>query len=453
MLKRKAYQELLNWKKERKNELSRNCILIKGQCQVGKTYIVKEFGTREYESFVNINLKKQPPLKAIFDSSSEDVIKRITAYMPNVRLIPGKTLIFIDEIDLCENAIKSLKFLATDLRFDVVATGDLVAISELKEKTAELTTSDVDEFDGRIIGRVHTGEDYIKEITLYPLDFEEFLWASGFDEKSLQRLKEYMDSGELIPQGLHRKYENLFREYLVVGGMPEVVNDFTNYKDYARVTHLQEKIIDRYYGDIEEKAKGKQKKLVKKCYDSIPKQLSSELKKFKYSRVEKGQTKRKYGKSVDYLTKGGFAYPCYNIKEPGTPLRQHSKENQFKLYLNDTGLLSCMYGFSTKRDILNDTVKGHTRTAVYENGIAQCLVGSGYGIYYYKPDDNHEVEFVLEKEDDTFPIEVKTGRTVSVSLQSYIDGFKPSVAYKLTGDRNETDGVTKMLPHYAILFI
>ncbi len=426
MLKRKAYEQLLDWKKERKNELSRNCILIKGQCQVGKTYIVKEFGNREYESFVNINLKKQPPLSAIFDSSSEDVIKRITAYMPNARLIPGKTLIFIDETELCENAFKALKFLATDLRFDVIASGDIL------------------DWDS---------EDHIKEITLYPLDFEEFLWASGFEEKSLRSLREYTDSGEPIPQGLHRKYENLFREYLVVGGMPEVVNDFTNYKDYARVTHLQEKIIDRYYGDIEEKAKGKQKKLVKKCYDSIPKQLSSELKKFKYSRVEKGQTKRKYGKSVDYLIKTGFVTPCYNIEEPGVPIIEHSKENQFKLYLNDTGLLSCMYGFSTKRDILNDTVKGHIRTAVYENGIAQCLTGSGYDLYYYKPDDNHEVEFVLEKEGNTFPIEVKTGKAVSTSLKSYIDGFNPGVAYKLTGERNAIDGITKILPHYAILFM
>ena len=189
------------------------------------------------------------------------------------------------------------------------------------------------------------------------------------------------------------------------------------------------------------------------CYDAVPKQLAKELKKFQYSTVEKGQTRRKFGGSIQWLIDSYIVNPCYNISEPYIPLMANAKEEQFKLYINDTGLLTCMYGFETKKAILNDTIRGNARGGLYENIIAECLVKRGYKLYYYKPDDNHELEFLLEKNGEVVPLEVKAGNSATVSLNNFIKDFNPSVAYKLVGSRNGRVGVKITLPHYMIIFI
>lgn len=443
MLKRKAYAELLNWKRQRREEQLKKCLLIKGARQVGKSFIVREFGEKEYESFISIDFFKQKQLKQIFDGelSSEEIFKRMTANIPGIKLVPGNTLVFLDEIQCCGNARTALKFLAEEMRYDVIASGSLLGLSYGQDDDDE-----VEEPASLPVG-------YETQLVMYSLDFEEFLWAYGYDSDVINELKEYMGSDVQIPESIHNKFEELFREFIVVGGMPEVVMDFAINKDFNRVMDIQNNIIALYQDDITKHAKGKEKQLVRMCYDAIPRQLAKELKKFQYSTVEKGQTSRKFGGSVKWLKDSCLVNACYNISEPYIPLMANEKPEQFKLYINDTGLLTCMYGFETKRAILNNTIKGNAKGGIYENIISECLIKRGYNLHYYKPDDEHELEFLIEKDGEVVPIEVKAGNTASVSLNNYIKEYSPDKAYKLIANRNGVSGAKIILPHYYVLFI
>ena len=439
MLKRKAYFDLLKWK----NDHYKKCLMIKGARQVGKTFLVREFGKNEYESFIEINFIKKPSLKEIFagDLDAENIYKRMTSNIKDIRLIPGKTLIFMDEIQVCGRARTAIKFLAEDNRFDVITSGSLLGLTY-----AEDDDPDVEEPESNPTGY----EDFL---TMYSLDFEEFLWANGYDIEKIKILKEYYDSIDKIPEVTNNTYEELFKEYIVVGGMPEVVDDFVIKKDFGSVDKIQRRIITDYGFDIGKHAKGAEKVKVKKCYDSIPKQLAKELKKFQYSVVEHGQTKKKYGGSITWLVDSGLVHICYNIREPYIPLLGNSNEDQFKLYVNDSGLLCAMYGFEVKRAILNNSIKGNAKGGIYENIIGECLVKKGYDLYYYKPDNQHEVEFLIEKNGEVLPIEVKAGNTSTPSLNNFITTFNPSLAYKLIdGQQGLADG-KRTIPHYMILFI
>ena len=443
MLKRKIYDDLIEWKNIRRNEQIRKCLLIKGARQVGKSYIVKEFGKREYSSFLCIDFFRNPELKYVFDGNltSEEILKRITASVRDFRLVPGDTLIFLDEIQRCGNARTAIKFLAEDMRFDVISSGSLMGLTYGEDDDKEVEVPD----------SVPVG--YESQITMYSLDFEEFLWAYGYNETAISVLRSYFEAGETVPESIHNKYESLFREYMVVGGMPEVVADFAVNKDFNRVERIQRDIIAEYRDDIAKHAKGKEKQYVRMCYDAVPKQLAKELKKFQYSSVEKGQTRRKYGGSVQWLKDSEIVNACYNIREPYLPLMANAKEDQFKLYINDTGLLCCMYGYETKLAILSDTIRGNARGGIYENIISECLIKRGYTLYYYKPDSEHEIEFLIEKDGEVIPVEVKAGNNPTPSLNSYIEDFSPSYAYKLIGGRNGTIGAKITLPHYFVMFI
>lgn len=438
MLKRKAYQKLLEWK----NAHHHNCLMVQGARQVGKTYLVREFGKKEYKSFVEINFIKNPELKLIFNDNldPETIYKKMTAMINGVNLIKGNTLIFLDEIQACGNARTALKFLAEDGRFDVITSGSLLG----------LTYGEDDDENTEVPLSVPTG--YETFLMMYSLDFEEFLWAEGY-ENSIPYLKEFFDKKEKVPSVLNDKFETLFREYMVVGGMPEVVSDYVENHDFTRVSAIQEKILENYRFDIAKHAKGAEKIKVRKCYDAIPKQLAKELTKFQYSTVEKGQTSKKYGGSVQWLKDSNLVNPCYNIHEPYLPLIANAYDEQFKLYINDTGLLCAMYGFEVKKAILENTIKGNAKGGIYENIIAEMLVKKGHKLYYYKPDDSNELEFLIEKNASVIPIEVKAGNTATKSLNRFIESYKPFIAYKLIDGNVGVDGVRLTLPHYMVMFI
>jgi len=439
MLKRKAYDALLNWK----NNHEKDCLMVKGARQVGKTYLIREFGKREYESFIEINFIKTPELKVIFsgDLSSETIYKRISANIQGAKLIPGKTLIFLDEIQNCGNARTAIKFLGEEGLYDVIESGSLLGLSY-----AEDGDENVEEPASVPVG-------YESYITMHSLDFEEFLWAMGYNNETISMLKEYYDKSEDIPKEINEKYENLFREYMVVGGMPEVVADFCKNKDFNRVDKIQNNIIEAYRSDISKHAKGAEKIKVRACYVAVSRQLARELKKFQYSTVEKGQTSKKFGNSIKWLEDSSLVNVCYNIQEPYIPLAANSKPEQFKLYLNDTGLLCAIYGFETKRAILNGTIKGNAKGGIYENAISECLIKNNYNLYYYKPDDNHELEFLIEREGAVIPIEVKAGNTATVSLNNFIKDYNPSVAYKIIDGGIGKSGEKITIPHYMVIFL
>ena len=439
MLKRKMYEQLLRWKSNKGKE----CLLIKGARQVGKTYLVREFAKSEYESFVEINFHMQSSLKVIFegDKSAEEIYKRITANIPGVKLIPGKTLIFLDEIQKCANARTALKFLAEDGRYDVIASGSLLGLAYGKD-----ADKDVEEVESVPVG-------YEKPLVMYSLDFEEFLWAYGYGSDTVEYLKNFFSSKEKIPFEVNEKFEAILNEYLVVGGMPEVVADFMEHKDFTRVQEIQDKILASYADDISQHAKGAEKVKVRKCYDSIPRQLAKENKKFKYSEVESKATARKFGDSIQWLRDANMAYICYNTTMPMLPLKAYEKDSEFKVYINDTGLLLALYGFATKQALLNGNLKGFAKVGIYENFVAETLVKNGYSLHYYKPNDNSGLEFVIERNGEVVPIEVKAGNTATKSLNQFIENFSPSVAFKLISGNIGENKQKISLPHYLTMFI
>lgn len=439
MLKRKLYDALLAWKSEKKKE----CLLVKGARQVGKTYLVREFGKREYSSFVEINFHEQPALKVIFsgDKSAEEIYKRITANIPGVRLIPGKTLLFLDEIQCCADARTALKFLAEDGRYDVIASGSLLGLSYGKDADGE-----VEKIESVPVG-------YERPVMMYPLDFEEFLWSYGYGEDTLSYLESFYSAAKAMPPELLEKFESLLREYLVVGGMPEAVADFVQYKDFTRVQIIQEKILSSYADDISQHAKSTEKVKVRSCYDSIPRQLARENKKFKYSELEHKGNARKFGESVQWLHDANMALLSYNTALPELPLNAYEKENEFKLYFGDTGLLLSRFGFSTKQALLNGSLRGFAKGGIYENFVAQTLLQKGYTLHYYKPGENSELEFIIEKGGEVLPIEVKAGNNPTKSLDAFIEKYHPSLAIKLiSGNLGKTEEKLS-LPHFMAIFL
>lgn len=440
MIKRKMYKYLINWKQKK----DKSALIIKGARQVGKSYLVREFGRNEYESYIEINFLKNPLYKNIFkgDLSAEEIFKRLSAYIPNLKIIPFKTLLFLDEIQVCAEARTAVKFLVEDGSVDVISSGSLLGLSYLEDDDKNVT-----EPTSLPVG-------YEEQITMYSLDFEEFLWAKGYNDDAIAYLKDFYISNKEVPKELNDKYLELFREFMIVGGMPEVVQTFIDTNNFQEASKIQGKILADYHDDISKHAKGQEKIKVRQCYDSIPKQLAKEYKKFQYSVVEKGKTSKKYGGSIKWLCDSSLVNKCSNVNEAYIPLLAYEMDDQFKLYLNDTGLLLYLYGPETKLAILNNTLKGNAKGGIYENIISESLLKRGYKLYYYKTQNSSmEIEFVIEKNGEVIPIEVKAGNDSTPSLNSFINKYHPKVSYKfVNGNVGFLDG-KKTLPHYMVMFI
>lgn len=434
------YKYLINWKQKK----DKSALIIKGARQVGKSYLVREFGRNEYESYIEINFLKNPLYKNIFkgDLSAEEIFKRLSAYIPNLKIISFKTLLFLDEIQVCAEARTAVKFLVEDGSVDVISSGSLLGLSYLEDDDKNVT-----EPTSLPVG-------YEEQITMYSLDFEEFLWAKGYNDDAVAYLKDFYISNKEVPKELNDKYLELFREFMIVGGMPEVVQTFIDTNNFQEASKIQGKILADYQDDISKHAKGQEKIKVRQCYDSIPKQLAKEYKKFQYSVVEKGKTSKKYGGSIKWLCDSSLVNKCSNVNEAYIPLLAYEMDDQFKLYLNDTGLLLYLYGPETKLAILNNTLKGNAKGGIYENIISESLLKRGYKLYYYKTQNSSmEIEFVIEKNGEVIPIEVKAGNDSTPSLNSFINKYHPKVSYKfVNGNVGFLDG-KKTLPHYMVMFI
>jgi len=440
VLRRKDYDSLLKWKAEKGKE----CLLIKGARQTGKTYLVREFGKNEYESTIEINFLERPSLKEIFsgDLTADEIYKRMSGHLPGIRFVPGKTLIFLDEIQRCANARTALKFLAEDGRFDVIASGSLLGLHYGQDADQE-----VEEVTSVPVG-------YERQMEMYSLDFEEYLWALGYGADMISELERYYQNRQPVPGDINEKMESLFREYIVVGGMPEAVQAFVLRHDYNEVQSIQEKIMASYDDDITSHVKGESRAKVRAVYASVPRQLAKERKKFKYSDVEKKGTARKFGDSIEWLRDANLVRICYNVSEPYLPLSANEVDTEFKMYFHDSGLLMSVYGVQTKLAVLNGTIKGNAKGGIYENIISEMLTKRGYSLHYYKTSDSSmEIEFLLEKDGEIMPLEVKAGNNTTASLNHFMEKFKPSQAMKLiNGNIGEADGKLT-LPHYMAMFL
>lgn len=439
-LKRKFYDRLVAWKRNKGHE----CLLVNGARQVGKTYIIDQFGRNEYASYVNLNFLKNPEHRSIFDGSldPDEIYRQMSLTISNLRLTPGNTLIFLDEIQACRKARTALKFLAMDGRYDIVASGSLLGIHY---KAEEDKTPD-EEYS------IPVG--YEREVQMHSLDFEEYLWARGVGDAAIQALRTYAQEATQLPDAVLERYQTLLREYLVIGGMPEVIKSFLETNSFQNAFDEQAKILKAYEDDIDRYASNVDKPKILRVYRSLPRQLAKEYTKFQYSKVERGGTARKYGNAIDWLIDAGLVCEVHNVSLPQLPLAAYEIPDDFKVYVSDIGLLTHLFGFETQVALARDTLKGPAKGGIYENLVFDMLHKRGLEVRYYKRADNtQEIEFLLERSGEVVPVEVKSSRGATKSLNEFIERFEPQVAYKLIdGNAGHVDSKIT-LPQFMAMFL
>ena len=438
--RRKFYDRLVQWKATKHHE----CLLVKGARQIGKTFIVEKFGREQYESFIEINFILEPDACSIFDGSlkAEDLYRKISAYDATRRLIPGKTLVFLDEIQECANARTALKSFALDGRYDVIASGSLLGI-KYKNKTMR---------ERHEPKSIPVG--YERQVVMHSMDFEEFLWARGITEVAVGVLNGYYERREIVPDAVNRKYSELLREYMIVGGMPAVVNAYVAAGDFGPVQEEQEKILASYVDDIHKYADTTDIPKIEACYRAIPRLLAKENRKFKYAEVEKGGSERKYGSSVDWLCDASLASRALNVTVAEIPLNAQVRDGWFKLYLSDIGLLSALYGTETKGLLYSGRLKGNAKGGLYENLIAGVLERKGIPLCYFKNEDgSREVEFMIERCGGIVPVEVKASNGATISLNNALEKPHVPFGYKFIDGNVGVCGKKITLPHYMAMFL
>lgn len=432
MLKRKIYQQLQEWRDSHHED----CLLIKGARQVGKTFSITQFGQTEYESFIAINFIESPQLKALFDGdlSSSNIKKQMTMLIPGIQFIAEKTLIFLDEIQECPNARTALKFLAQDNTIDVIASGSLLGLSYVSVSSIPVS--------------------YERQIEMYGLDFEEYLWALGYSEETTNTLREHFHALEPLPDEVHKKMLEILHEFMAIGGMPAVVQAFVEKQNFATAYAEQEKILAAYLDDIAKFADVTTRNKARECYLSIPRQLAKENTKFKYGMVEKKGTARKFETALDWLRDVNLVRYCRAVTTPQFPLRAYEDESKFRVYLSDPGLLCAMYGFEMIAAIIRDELQGPMKGGIYENVVADMLVKAGRDLHYWMNDKgNIEIEFLLEKEASVVPVEVKAKRGATASLNKLLEQDDMKYGYKLSAGNIGVSGKKIILPLYMALYL
>lgn len=316
MLKRKAYQKLLEWK----NGEKRKALCIIGARQIGKTTIVRNFAKEQYENFVEINFLIDENAKTIFSDSlnADTIITNLTAYV-RTPMEPGKTLILLDEIQECPNARTAIKFLVEDGRFDYIETGSLLGVRYKEVRSYPVGFEEI--------------------YHMYPMDFEEYLWANGVQHSTIDTLKTCFENVMPISESVHITLNKLFLSYIVVGGMPSIVQTYVDTHDIGKVIANQNEIIELYRLDISKYAVGADKIKIKAIFDSIPSQLNNKNRRFILSSIDEHGRQNRYANSFEWLEEASVALPCYNVTEPQPPMQMNEKHSLFKLFMADTGLL------------------------------------------------------------------------------------------------------------------
>lgn len=387
MLKRKINETFLQWK----NMPAHKPLIVKGCRQCGKTYSVKQFAEENYAHVVYLNLFMNPAFKAVFDGSlSIDEITMMLSSLLGAKAVfePGSTIIILDEIQECPDARTALKFFMEDGRYDVIATGSLLGVSGYGLQSKSVPVG------------------YETVIDMFPMDFEEFLWANGIDSALIQKLRDCMDSAMPVPDAIHGRFRELLLQYTVVGGMPEVVQTFVDTRKMDRVLALQRDIVRSYEDDMIKYAQNKDKPLIRECFESIPRQLAKENKKFQYSLVQKGATASKFLGSIKWIEDAGIINRCYNLSIPELPLDGNSIQDVFKVYMADTGLFISMLEDGTQFDVLTGNMYSY-KGAIYENLIADIFTKMKRKLYYYHKDSGLEIDFVMRYRSKCMLVEVK----------------------------------------------
>lgn len=409
MLKRKIDRFLSEWKQN----ADRLPLIVKGARQVGKTASIRQFGKNNYENVVEINFLLQKQYRDIFDDGFEvdTILRNISLRDPQLEFIPGKTLIFFDELQACVNCATSLKSFKQDGRYDVICSGSLMGIN-------------YNEIESNSVG-------YKEDYEMYSLDFEEFLWSKGYREEQIEDLYKNMAEGTPFSQlVLDVMFEN-FGEYMVLGGMPAVVRSFVQKRNYSGTLNLQRQILADYEEDITKYAGGLDHGKILNVYRKIPVFLGKENKKFQISKVSHGARNREYVGVVDWLENAGIVNVCYCMAQPELPLKGNYNPDCYKIYYRDTGLLVASLDEEAQEDLRNNKNFNTYKGALYENIVGDMLVKQGYSLYYYRNETGTmEIDFFVRDSNSLIPVEVKARDGATPSLNKMIDSDKyPDVQY------------------------
>ena len=409
IMKRKIYQQLVEWKEQRQGEVA---LLIEGARRIGKSYIVEEFGRNEYDSYLLIDFNKAPQMvHEWFDLYLED-LDTLFLYLSqhyHVKLHERRSLIILDEIQLCKRARAAIKFLVADGRYDYIETGSLVSIKKNTE------------------GIVLPSEE--RSLKMYPMDFEEFLWATG-NETLMELIRKMYEDCKPMGQVFHRQAMDAFRKYMIVGGMPQAVKKYIETKDFDAVDEAKRDVLTIYRNDIFNYA-GDQADKVASIFDQIPSQLSKHEKKFRLSALKPGAKYRDWDDAFFWLKDARIVNICYNSTEPNIGLKLNEERTTLKCYMNDTGLL-ISHAFDERGIVSSDIYrkllleKLEVNEGMFmENMVAQMLTSSGHNLYFFSnssenAEDRMEIDFLLQKDKVTSRhnirlIEVKSGKNYTLS--------------------------------------
>ncbi len=404
-LKRKIDSFLYEWK----NDTDRKPLIVKGPRQVGKTESIKKFASENYQSIIEINFFAEPKYKGIIADgySAADIIKNISRIDPSKQFIENKTLIFFDEIQDFPEIATSLKFFKTDNRFDVICSGSLLGVHYKR-------------IESNSVG-------YKTDYEMYSMDFEEFLWAKGYQQDTIDDILAHMNEQKPFNELEFSLYHNLFLDYCILGGMPAVVREYIEKGTFEGSLATQRQLLLDYEEDIRKYAVGLEQARILNVFRHIPIQLAKDNKKFQISKVAKGARFKDYKGCIEWLEDAGLINVCYCMNFPELPLKGNYDETKYKIYLRDSGLLVSMLDDESQEDLRSNKNMGVYKGALYENIVGEALVKSGYHLYYYKREDSTlELDFFVRTKSALVPIEVKATNNHAKSLKTLITSDKYS---------------------------
>lgn len=403
LLKRKIDKYLTDWK----NKPDRKPLIIKGARQIGKTRSVEWFAGQNYASVIEINFIEQKKYREIFNDGFEvdAILKNISLLNPELKFIPGNTIFFFDELQACPNCATSLKFFKLDGRFDVICSGSLMGIS-------------YNEIESNSVG-------YKENYEMHSMDFEEFLWAMGYNDEFTADLLSHMLDVRPLSELQMDTLMSLFRDYVIIGGMPEVVSTYVRNKNFSGTLDIQRQLLKDYEDDITKYVEGLDKAKVKAVYNHISTFLAKENKRFQITKIARNARNRDYMGCVEWLADAGVVNVCYCLNQPELPLKGNYDPKMYKIYFKDTGLLIASLDEEAQEDLRANKNLGTYKGAIYENIVGDMLVKQGYRLFYYHSDRPAlEMDFFIRDADSLIPVEVKANDGATASLNRLLNDDK-----------------------------
>ena len=429
-MKRKIYSDLVLWK----NKTNRMPLIVNGARQVGKSYILQEFGKQEFENFIHVNLETDKALVEKFEENITPI--PIIQYLESAhsqRIIPGKTLIILDEIQSCERALTSLKYFCEQVpEYHIVAAGSLLGVA-INRNNYSFPVGKVD------------------EISMFPMDFEEFLTALNRENIAIS-IQEHYVSNE--PLDIHSLAIEFYNQYLIVGGMPAAVKEYIATGSFVAVADIQNRILKEYIADMAKYADNSTGIKIRACYESIPAQLAKENHKFQYSVVQKGGSVTIFGEAIEWLKYAGIVLKCQKTAQGIMPIKVYIDLSDFKIYMSDVGMLVMQSGIVAQAILSPFDTNNFFLGAIAENYVAQAFATNLLPLMYWKNDNTAEIDFVIQQGMEVIPVEVKSGSNVrSKSLNIFIEKYKCKYGIRISKKNFGFENNIKSVPLYAVFCI